>query len=276
MAILPALNDLKYAQMPALLKTAMADKDEKVRTTALGLLNDETVSKDNLPELVSIIFTKGSIREQQQLLVTMGKLEDAKTLPVLEDLFARFKDKKLSPNLSLELKEAIDSSSSTNLITQMAALKPEGSQLGEFASALFGGDGGNGWGIFYWNSTAQCVRCHAVNGDGGEVGPDLSHIGSSLSREQLLQSLVDPSARIAPGYGNVVLNLKDGQEVFGALMEETATELTLKTSDAEPLVIPVARIAKRENLPSGMPPVGEALSKREIRDLVEMLAGLKE
>lgn len=274
-ALLPALNDLKYAQMPALLKTAMADKDETVRTTALGLLNDETVSKESLPELVNIIFSKGSIREQQQLLVTMGKLEDTKTQPVLADLLTKFKDKKLSAELSLELQEAIDSSGSTDLVAQMAALKPKSSAIADYASALNGGNKDNGWGIFFWNSKAQCVRCHAVNGNGGEVGPDLSTIGNVLTREQILESLIDPGARIAPGYGNVVLTLKDGQEVFGALMKESATELTLKTNNAEPLDIPVSRIAKRENLPSGMPPMGGTLSKRELRDLVEMLAGLK-
>lgn len=274
-ALLPALNDLKYAQMPALLKTAMADKDEIVRTTALSLLNDGTVSKESLPELVNIIFSKGSIREQQQLLVTMGKLEDSKTQPVLADLLTKFKDKKLSAELSLELQEAIDSSGSTDLVAQMAALKPKSSAIADYASALNGGNKDNGWGIFFWNSKAQCVRCHAVNGNGGEVGPDLSTIGNVLTREQILESLVDPGARIAPGYGNVVLTLKDGQEVFGALMKESATELTLKTNNAEPLDIPVSRIAKRENLPSGMPPMGGTLSKRELRDLVEMLAGLK-
>ncbi len=275
MAILSALNDLKYSKIEALIKTAMADKDENVRTTAVGLLNDATVTKENLPELVQIIFTKGSIKEQQQLLLTMGKLEDAKALPVLEDLFAKFKDKKLSPNLSLELREAIDSSGSTSLMAQMAALKSEGSTLGEFEAALFGGDSRAGRGMFYWNATAQCVRCHAIGGEGSTVGPDLANIGNTLTREQILEAMVDPSARIAPGYGNVVLKLKDGQEVFGMLTEETATELTLKTSNAEPLKVPVSRIEKRENLPSGMPPLGEALSKRELRNLVEYLVSLK-
>ena len=73
----------------------------------------------------------------------------------------------------------------------------------------------------------------------------------------------------------VSLKLKDGQEVTGTLAKENAEELVITTSDAEPLVIPVSRIAKRENMPSSMPPMGSLLSKREIRDVVEFLSGLK-
>ena len=107
------------------------------------------------------------------------------------------------------------------------------------------------------------------------VGPKLAQIGTRLSREQLLQSLLEPSARLAPGFGAVTLTLKDGQEVSGILMEETDQQLTLKTSEAEPLHIAVSRIAERRNAPSSMPPMGTLLSKREIRDLVEFLAELK-
>lgn len=274
-AILPALKDLKYSKTEELIKSAMADADEKVRATGISMLSDETVSKERLPELVQLIFTKGGIKEQQQLLVTMSKLADDKTLPVLTDLFAKFKNKEIPPSLSLELREAIDSSGSSDLIAQMAALKTEGSNLGDYETALYGGNSGSGRGIFYWNSTAQCMRCHAIDGNGSTVGPDLGNIGNTLTREQILEAMVDPSARIAPGYGNVVLELTDGQEVFGMLTKETAEELVLKTNNAEPLKIPVSRIAKRENLPSGMPPLGEALKKRELRDLVEFLASLK-
>ncbi|MCF8246421.1 MAG: HEAT repeat domain-containing protein [Saprospiraceae bacterium] len=275
MAILPALKELKYGKIEELIKLAMADADEKVRATGIGLLSDETVSKERLPELVQLIFTKGSIKEQQQLLVTMGKLDDEKIQPVLADLFAKFKNKEIPPSLSLELREAIDSSGSSDLIAQMAAIKIADSNLGEYETALFGGNSGSGRGIFYWNSTAQCVRCHAINGEGATVGPDLGNIGNTLTREQILEAMVDPSARIAPGYGNVVLKLKDGSEVFGMLTKETAEELTLKTNNAEPLKVPVSRISKRENLLSGMPPMGEALKKRELRDLVEYLSSLK-
>ena len=279
MAILPALNKLKYSHLEALIKTGMEDKDENVRTMALSLLNNTNVSKETLPALVQAIFTKGSLKEQQQLLVVMSTLESSKTVAILADLIVEMKDKKLSPNLNLELKEAVDAIGSlelkADLKAQLAHLAPPNSWMSEYADALYGGNRNSGRDIFNYNSTAQCTRCHAVNKEGGNVGPDLSHIGASLSREQILQAMIEPSARLAPGYGNVSLKLKGGQEVYGVLAKETESELTIKTSDAEPLVIPISRIEKRENLPSSMPVYGSVLSKREIRDIVEFLSALK-
>ena len=116
------------------------------------------------------------------------------------------------------------------------------------------------------------------SGDSGTVRGTVQNagIGNRLSREQLLESLVEPSARLAPGFGTVRITLKDNQVVTGILMEESATELILRTSDAEPLEIAVSRISKRENLPSSMPPMGTLLSKRDIRDVIEFLANLKD
>ncbi|MDF7818435.1 HEAT repeat domain-containing protein [Runella sp. MFBS21] len=274
-AILPALNQLGYAQMDAIIKKGMDDKEESVRTVALGLLNNNNVTKASLPTIVNSIFSKGSVREQQKMLEVLGKMDADKTQVILDGLIDQLKDKKLSPNLSLELKEAVEASGVAALKTKMATLKPNASALEEYAETLFGGNRFAGRNIFNSNSTAQCVRCHAIGNTGGAVGPALTHIGDVLTREQLLQALVEPSARIAPGFGSVMLTLKDGNVVNGTLAKETAEELTLTTSDAEPLVIPVGRIAKRENMPSGMPPMGSLLSKREIRDVIEFLANLK-
>ena len=104
------------------------------------------------------------------------------------------------------------------------------------------------------------------------MGPDLTNIGKTLTREQILEALVMPSERLAPGYGSVLITLKDGQEISGILMSDLEDELILKTSEAEPMEISKARIARRENMPSGMPPMGLILQKKEIRDLVEFLS----
>ncbi len=275
MAILPALSDLKYAKIESIVKTGMEDKDENVRTVALGLLNNETVSKSSLATIADLIFSKGSVKEQQKLLTVMSKLDKDKTESILDDLITKMKDKKLSPNLNLELEEAVEATGSAALKAKLETVKPNNSMLAAYFDALYGGNLADGRTIFNTNSTAQCVRCHTVGKGGSNVGPPLTHIASTLTREQLLESLVDPSARIAPGYGNISLKLKGGQEVIGVLTKETADELIIKTSDAEPLVIATARIEKRQNLPSSMPMMGELLSKRELRDVVEYLTSLK-
>ena len=87
-----------------------------------------------------------------------------------------------------------------------------------YAEALFGGDKEQGRNIFNYNSTAQCARCHAINTEGGNVGPNLTYIGSELTREQILQALIEPSVRIAPGYGNVNLTLKNVTIIFMVLI----------------------------------------------------------
>lgn len=274
-AILPALNELNYADIESVIKKGMDDKEENVRTVALSLLNNSNVSNESLPAIVKTIFTKGGIKEQQQMLTVLGKLSIDKTQIILDGLIEQLKEKQLSPSLSLELKEAIEASGSDVLKTKMAAIKPSASPMDEYLDALFGGNRMNGRNTFNYNSTAQCVRCHSMGGEGGSVGPNLAKIGATLSREQILQALIEPSVRLSPGYGTVSLKLKDGQEVTGTLAKENEHELVITTSDAEPLVIPVARIAKRENMPSSMPAMGTLLSKREIRDVVEFLANLK-
>lgn len=274
-AILLALDQLKYPKIAGIIKSGMEDTDENVRTVALGLLNNSNVTKENLPAIVSTIFEKGGIKEQQQLLVVMGKLDSDKTIEILEKLLGQWKDHQLSPNLGLELKEAVEATGSAKLKAQLAAIQPNNSLMDAYAEALFGGNIDEGRNLFYNNSAAQCVRCHATGDYGGKVGPALTTIGGTLSREQLLQALILPSARIAPGFGNVSLVLKDGQKVYGVLTKETDSALTIATSDAEPLVVPLSRITKRENLPSSMPPMDETLSKREIRDIVEFLSSLK-
>ena len=107
------------------------------------------------------------------------------------------------------------------------------------------------------------------------MGPDLDKVGSRLDRKTILEALVNPSARLAPGYGQVILTLDDGHEVMGILSKDDGKSMTLQTSEAEPLVVPNSRIKKKENLPSSMPPMSTMMSKREMRDVVEFLSSLK-
>jgi putative membrane-bound dehydrogenase-like protein len=270
-----ALAALNYQEIEEIIRLGMADTDRNVRTTAIGLLGKLKVSKESLPVLINPIFDKGSFQEQQQLMRVLGEMPVDNTRVVFGELIQRMGNEKLSANVKLDLIEAVENTKDAGLIQKLEPLKGKGSETDQFKEALFGGNGREGRNIFLYNSTAQCVRCHSIGGEGGSVGPNLQEIGNTLSREQILQAMIEPSARIAPGYGNIALTLTDGQEVTGVLMKETEEELTLKTSAAEPLKVPISRIKSRENYPSGMPPMGAILSKREIRDLVEFLANRK-
>lgn len=271
-AMLTALYQLDYDEMPDLIKAGMNDSDVAVRTVALGLLNELEIPEEELPGVVNPIFEKGTLQEQQEMLRVLGKMPLEKSEPILAKLIDQLKNDKLNPSLQLDLVEAVDSTKSENLI---AMLEPLRASDGSNEEMLNGGDVLKGRRLFFSHPAAQCTRCHTVQGEGTMVGPQLAQVGTRLSREQLLQSLLEPGARLAPGFGAVTLTLKDGQVVSGILMAETDQQLTLKTSEAEPLHIAVSRIAERRNAPSSMPPMGTLLTKREIRDLVEFLAELK-
>jgi len=274
-AMLTALSQLKYNNIEQIIKKGMSDDNADVRTTALGLVNGSALSKETLADISKTIFEKGSIKEQQQMLRVLSSTPAAKTETILDGLITKMVNKELSNSLALELAEAVDSTKSAALKSKLAPLKSGETTLADYQETLYGGNAMAGRRFFMTNSATECIRCHSVGGQGGEVGPNLSNIGNVLTREQILQAMIEPSARLSPGYGMVVLTLKDGQTAAGILTFENDHELILKTSEAEPLKIASSRISKRDNVPSSMPPMGAMMTKREIRDVVEFLAGLK-
>ncbi|MFS4456841.1 HEAT repeat domain-containing protein [Maribacter sp. 2304DJ31-5] len=274
-AILKTLGNLNYDQMEQVMAKGMQDPKEKVRRTAIGLLTKLDLSKESLPDLVDPIFTQGSKGEQQEILSVLGNLTIEKSSTILSKLIQKASKKEMDQRVILDLMEAVEDTQDSLLITQLDRLKKVGYTTDSYQETLYGGNWANGRDVFGNNPTAQCVRCHAVGGSGGEVGPALDNIGNTLTREQILESLIEPSARLAPGYGTVTLTLTDGQQVRGVPIKENKSRILLRTSEAEPMEVPLGRIKKRENSVSSMPPMGRMISKRELRDLVEYLSSLK-
>ena len=80
------------------------------------------------------------------------------------------------------------------------------------------------------------------------MGPDLSEAGKRLSREEILEAMIDPNAEVTPGYGTVTLTLESGQIIRGALIEETDTDITIRNQNEEQ-AIEKGQIVKRKNSP---------------------------
>lgn len=120
-----------------------------------------------------------------------------------------------------------------------------------------------------------CGQCHRFAQKGSGIGPDLSGISSRLQPQELIESLIDPSKKVAPEYAMTVIQTAAGTIVEGRIEEETETSVTFRTGGAlaEPITIAKSDIEERTHSLNSTMPSGilNTLSKDEILDLVAYL-----
>ncbi|MFT5322816.1 MAG: putative membrane-bound dehydrogenase-like protein, partial [Planctomycetaceae bacterium] len=137
------------------------------------------------------------------------------------------------------------------------------------------GDASRGKAIF--ETTGTCAKCHIVNKKGKDVGPDLSEIGSKLSRTAFFESILFPSAGIAHNYEMYSAVLNDGNVVAGLLISKTDQAVTIRNKEGINRTIPagdVDQIVKQKI--SIMPAdLQKLLSEQDLVDVVEYLQTLK-
>ena len=113
-----------------------------------------------------------------------------------------------------------------------------------------------------------CLVCHKLNGEGAEVGPDLTGSGRA-SLDALLANLIDPNLVIGKGYENVTIETKDGRSVSGRLVESTDTRVRLlATGPKEEIVarnnIATMRVSELSVMPEGL----EQMPDADFRNLI--------
>ena len=82
-----------------------------------------------------------------------------------------------------------------------------------------------------FQTVGTCNKCHKVLGKGKEVGPDLSEIGSKLSREAMYVSILNPSAAVSHNFETFSILTLDGLAITGLLISETDDAVTLRNSE---------------------------------------------
>ncbi|PPK85481.1 putative membrane-bound dehydrogenase-like protein [Neolewinella xylanilytica] len=272
---LNALHQLGAPDLDRNLETALADRDGNVRARALEILPSSGISEDRSVLLYDKVLQRGTVVEQQAALLGLSQIKGESVDALFADLLDRLEADNIPTEVKLDLAEAVEQHGNPQLnaiLTDYAGTVD--GDLGLYAFALEGGNAERGRNLFYRNESAQCVRCHAIFEYGGNVGPGLEGIADQLSQRQLLEALIRPSARLAPGYETILVTLNDGTVTAGTVMRRTPEEITLKIGKEDIQTIQRSDIAEEETVPSSMPSMEERLNRREIRDLVAFLSSL--
>ncbi len=276
-ASLNALKVMNASILGKAITSAMTDQDQSVRVAGLSYLAETDLPQDQKVALLSEIIQKRTIPEKQTALLTLGELPESAQLKEWETILGQFKSGKLPDATWIELEEAIKATKSPDLDSKFQALleeKSNGEPWKKYQGALAEGSVRSGRSIFFENQTAQCIRCHAYDDMGGNAGPRLSGIANKLDREELLIALVEPSARLSPGFGMINVELNSGEKINGTLMADNSDSLIIKVGSEPEKTILKSDVKTSKTAMSSMPPMGTLLSKREIRDLVSFLSTL--
>ena len=272
-----ALDVLHDPNLSAAVRTALAEPSSLVSAVGVELI-DKIGGNDAAERLERILLSDGSLRVRQRAAQTLGRLRDLRADSVLVRCMDQLLAGSLPSGLHLDVLEAASQRKSPELSAKVEAhdrARPADDPLGAYRESVYGGDPAVGAKIFLEKQAAQCLKCHAINGEGGIVGPDLESVGAQRKREELLESIVLPNAKIAEGYDRLMV-LAEGHTYYGRLLREDAARLTLLNDEGYEMTLVKTEIEGRQSARSAMPEnVNEFLTKRELRDLVAFLATLQ-
>jgi putative membrane-bound dehydrogenase-like protein len=140
------------------------------------------------------------------------------------------------------------------------------------------GDADRGQKLFADTKGLACIKCHAVEGIGGAVGPDLAGIGLKYKRDELMTSVLEPSKVIAQGYETVVVSMKSGKTLTGVFKGETADAIRLADADGKVHTIAKSDIEEKSFSPVSMMPNGlsDGMTLQDFADVIAFLEARRE
>jgi putative heme-binding domain-containing protein len=125
---------------------------------------------------------------------------------------------------------------------------------------------------------AACVGCHKLNGQGNNVGPDLTKLPPEYSKVDVLEHILNPSKKVDKKYQSNVISLTSGKVLTGLIVEETGDSLKLIDNPSAPdkiTVINKSDIEERTPSEVSIMPKGvlNKLTREEIFDLLAFVLG---
>ena len=241
-------------------------KSGETRVQALDSLTRVSDARAVEAYLEALASANAMLREQTRK--ALGSIRD-ELLPVLEKRSADLK-----PEVLAELRR-VYAEHSRAALGPLFASKQRDPDVPDYENFALGhaGDVRRGQRVFFDESGVACIKCHAVAGHGGAVGPDLTLIGAQFPRATLIEHVLYPSKVVREGYQQVIVELRDGESVSGLMRGETADALTLVDGEARPQTIAKSNIAGRTMSQLSLMPEGlqVGLTLEQFADLIAYL-----
>ena len=287
--LLPRDGTVAARALESVLATIESNAPSAVQTAAktaameLGLRPGEVTGRPDDPERLAKLSAElenGSVVQKQSALAALSGTEAAGALRLLSAWLDKLLAGQVPRELQLDVLEAVQGSerllasvSTKEKLAKFEAARDSKDALAPWRECLYGGHADQGRKTFIERLDAACFRCHRINGEGGEVGPELAGIGERQSREYILESILFPNAKIAPGFESVLVTLKGGKSYGGVLKSESDTQIVIHSPEDGVLTLKKADIQARDHSLSAMPEgVTNILSREDLRNLVEFLA----
>ena len=290
-----AAQILNNSEKPAirldLLMKLQSSKDKQLKSISIQLLDDsskqmriaayKSLYKIDKNEFQQRLRQKSNNGEDLQVVYSViGQVPESGSDGLLVKGLKELLRGRHARESQFELLVASEKSQNKSVVKALNEYKaklPKDDKYAEYNPVLFGGDAKVGRKLVYEMGVGQCIICHKVEGKGGIVAPDLSGIAKEKrsTTRYLLESILEPSAYVVPGFGNISVTLKNGESVVGSLLEDSGSKLTVKLADGSKKVINTADVKSKTPPISSMPPMGQILKKHEIRDIIAYLQTLK-
>lgn len=262
----PALGELAARGQPARLRTlalaALATLDVEQAAVGLCELLADEPAVDPRPTVLAILDRQHGAAALERAVADRELPADAAKLAIRAVRSAAREQPKLAAALARAGKiETPQRALSTAELTQFVA------------DVARQGDPQRGEAIFRRTEQA-CLKCHAIAGAGGRVGPDLVSIGASAQVDYLIESILEPSAKIKENYHSLTV-VADGLISSGVQVRETDDELVLRDAEDREITIAKEAIEARQQAGSIMPVgLADELTRGELVDLVRFLSEL--
>ncbi|HND51428.1 MAG TPA: PQQ-dependent sugar dehydrogenase, partial [Pirellulaceae bacterium] len=129
----------------------------------------------------------------------------------------------------------------------------------------------------FWAMSSKCASCHKVGDQGVNLGPELTAIGKKRSRDELLDSLLNPSRVVEPAFTAYQVTSGDGRTFTGLLVKRDAQQVVIRDVQNKEVTLPAADVERVQPSRTSLMPDGllSQFTPQEAADLLAYLAAQK-